>query len=131
MTDLSFECCWCNAINWIDANQIEDEIGANADPLLCWRCSKINIPNSIKKSSDAANYLECINYRETVKDFLTRIVTINGVTHYISADGRPMTRTEFIAEYDTDPANFATQRMKVHQKFYFGKRSTPPQRSSE
>lgn len=52
----------------------------------------------------------------------TGAITVGGDTKYITADGRLLTRGEFIAEYSSDPAEHINERIRIHQLFYEGRR---------
>jgi hypothetical protein len=56
------------------------------------------------------------------KDAPTGAITVDGVTHYITTDGRMMTRGEFIATFGKDPAEHIIERMKIHKLFHAGRK---------
>jgi hypothetical protein len=122
---IPFECCWDKTINWIERKTVENKLGKQEEPILCWKCSKVNFPAAIKTSNqpghEGQNYLECIAYKGEFANLPTGTITVDGVTKYVSADGRIMTREEFIKAYGNDPAKHIIERIKIYQMFHPGR----------
>jgi hypothetical protein len=122
---ISFLCHWCQETNWVDRGEVENNIGGCSLPIRCWKCGRVQFPNAIKNfdtpGHENENWLECIAYEGPMKKVPTGAITVNGVTQYITADGRIMTRGEFINEFKNDPAKYIIERIKMHQRFNFGR----------
>lgn len=126
MTDIPYSCFWDKAINYVELENVENNLGSKAVPLTCWKCGKVNFPNAVKKATmsghEGENYLECIAYTGPLKNVPTGAITVDGITQYITTDGRAMSRGEFIAEFGSDPAEHIAESIKIYRLFHVGRR---------
>jgi len=122
--EIRFMCFWCQNDNWVDLKDVQNKLGPGADPCLCWNCNRVHFPNAIlpNPNNPGEDYLQCIAYTGPMADKPTGAITVGEVTKYITADGRLLTRGEFIAEYHNDPAEHIRGRLIIHNLFHAGRR---------
>lgn len=123
MDRISFSCNWCQKTNWVE--EVDNKLCSCVEPIRCSYCHKVSFPHAIFKFDEPGreneNWLQCITYEGELAGSPVGTVTVDGVTQYIAADGRMMTRGDFIAEFHTDPAKHIIDRIRMHQRFQNGR----------
>jgi len=124
---LEFECCWpnCKETNYIRRKDIEDKIGKDDEVILCWSCRRVNHPHALRKDPrhghEGGDYLECIAFEGPEANVPTGYLTVNGVTWYVTANGRLLTRWQFKEEFGSDPYEYIAKRIKLYKLFHEGR----------
>jgi hypothetical protein len=104
---LPFTCTSCRAVNTVDYDTIKNIIGSKRTILICGRCGRVNLGQSIKQSDmpgkQGKNYCACLPFDGPEKDLPTGYITTGGRTLWVDANGRHWTTEEFTMKYGLYP----------------------------